>query len=151
MKKAADVFVLWANTTLSKEDFDLELEEMLPEKRRRKIKMMAGEKASDKSFTNANSAYETQVHNQAMDTVTESIHMRFLTHRSLYADLGLLDPRNFTEVSSTGLPDTAFQEMSKCLLRFDSRATPANLQSELKCLAAQWPRLNLFFRSTKSG
>lgn len=59
MKKAADVFVLWTNTTLSKEDFDLELEEMLPEKRRRKIKMMAGEKASDKSFTNANSAYET--------------------------------------------------------------------------------------------
>lgn len=141
VKKAADVFVQWANTTLSEEDCDLELEETLPEKRRRKTKMMAGEKASDESFTNANSAYEAQVHNQVMDTVTESIHMRFLTHGSLYADLALLDPRNFTEVSSTGLPDTAFQEMSKCLLRFDSRTTPTNLQSELKCLAAQWPRL----------
>ncbi|KAK0148974.1 hypothetical protein N1851_010581 [Merluccius polli] len=31
--------------------------------------------------------------------------------------------------------------LSKCLLKFDNRATTANLQSELKSLAAQWPRL----------
>lgn len=39
------------------------------------------------------------------------------------------------------LPDAAFQELSKNLLKFDNRATPANLQCELKCLAVQWPWL----------
>ena len=38
-------------------------------------------------------------------------------------------------------PDSTFQELSKCLLGFDSRAV--NLQSELKCLATQWPRLKM--------
>jgi len=55
--------------------------------------------------------------------------------------LAILYPRNFPEVSSSGLPDSAFHELNKYLLRFDNRATPAHLQSELKCLAVKWPRL----------
>ena len=78
-----------------------------------------------------------------MDTITESIHRRFLTHGTLYSDLALLDLRNFAEMSSDALPDFAFQECSKCLLRFDSRATAVNLHSQLKCLAAQWPQLKM--------
>lgn len=141
VKQAADGFVQFANVKLTEEECDLEVEEMLPEKRTRKKKMMAGEMASDEVFSNASIAYEANVHNQIMDTVTESIHRRFLSHGALYADLALLDPRNFPEVSLSGLPDAALMELSKCLLKFDNRATTANLQSELKSLAAQWPRL----------
>ena len=34
-----------------------------------------------------------------------------------------------------------FEELSKCLIKFDSRATVENLQSELKSLASQWEKL----------
>ncbi len=134
VKIAADNFFKWANAELmSDEECELEVEETLPEKQKRK-KMMPGEMASDESFIDANSAYEAGVHNQ-------SIHQCFLTHGSLYADLAILNPRNFPKVSSSGLPDSTFQELRKCLLKFDNRANPAHLQSELKCLAVQFPRL----------
>lgn len=141
VKQAADYFVQFANAKLSDEECDLEVEAMLPEKRAKKKKKMPGEMADDATFTSASSAYEANVHNAIMDTVTETLHRRFLSHGALYADLALLDPRNFSEVSSSGLPDTALTELSKCLLKFDNRATTAALQSELKNLAAQWPRL----------
>ncbi|KAK0148975.1 Zinc finger MYM-type protein 1 [Merluccius polli] len=43
VKQAADGFVQFANEKLTEEQCDLEVEEMLPEKRTRKKKMMAGE------------------------------------------------------------------------------------------------------------
>lgn len=39
------------------------------------------------------------------------------------------------------LPNSALQEISKCLLRFDDRATVSTLQTELSSLAYQWDRL----------
>ena len=145
VKTAADTFVEWANAKLeAEEDCELELETTLPLKRNRKRKIMAGEMASDERLTDANRAYEVEVHNQVLETVTDSIKRRFMTHGTLYADLAVLDPRNFPQVcSAEALPDSTFQDLSKCLLKFDSRATAANLQSELKCLAAQWPRLKM--------
>lgn len=131
VKQAADTFIQWANA-------QLELVAALPQKRKRKRKMMADEMTSDESLTDANSAYEVEVHNQIMDTITESIHRRFLTHGTLYADLALLDPRNFAEVLLDALPDSAFQELSKYLLRFDSRATAVSFWQlsghSIKCL-----------------
>lgn len=61
----------------------------------------------------------------------------------MYADLALLDPKNFSQLTyrASALPQTALQELSKCLIKFDSRATVANLQSELMSLAEQWTRL----------
>lgn len=88
VKQAADTFIQWANA-------QLELVAALPQKRKRKRKMIADEMTSDESLTDANSAYEVEVHNQIMDAITESIHRRFQTHGTLYADLALLDPRNF--------------------------------------------------------
>lgn len=74
VKTAADIFVQWANAKLmAEEDCELELEAILPQKRKRKRKIMAGEMASDESLTDGNSAYEVEVHNQVMDTITESI------------------------------------------------------------------------------
>uniref|UniRef100_A0A8C6LH54 DUF4371 domain-containing protein n=1 Tax=Nothobranchius furzeri TaxID=105023 RepID=A0A8C6LH54_NOTFU len=79
--QAADTVVQWANTQLMvEEDCELELEAELPQKR----KMMAGEMTSDETLTDPYRAYEVEVHNQIMDTITESIHGRFLTHATLY-------------------------------------------------------------------
>ena len=71
-----------------------------------------------------------------MDTVAGSMHQRFLKNGTLYADLALLDPKNFSQVTSCGegFPEAALQELSKCLLPFDDRATEAELQSELSNL-----------------
>ncbi len=78
-----------------------------------------------------------------MDTVVESLHQRFLCNGTLYADLALLDPTNFDQITTntSDLPQTALQEISKCLLKFDSTATVTKLQCELSSLAEQWPRL----------
>lgn len=78
-----------------------------------------------------------------MDTVVESLHQRFPSNATLYADLALMDPKNFDQImaNTSDLPQTALQELSKCLLKFDSTATVTNLQSELSSLAEQWPRL----------
>lgn len=76
-----------------------------------------------------------------MDTICESIHRRFLSHGTLYADFAFLEPRNFLEICPNNLPPSALQELSKCLLPFDDRATVTNLQCELKSLAAHWEKL----------
>ncbi|XP_060781697.1 uncharacterized protein LOC132889330 isoform X2 [Neoarius graeffei] len=87
--------------------------------------------------------YRINVHNRIMDTVIESMHQRFLKNGTLYADLALLDPKNFSQVKSysSGFPETALKDLSKCLLPFDDRAMVTNLQSELLSLAGQWDKL----------
>ena len=64
-----------------------------------------------------------------------------MTHGTLFADLAWLDPRSFDKIRTTTFPNTAFEVLSRCLMKFDSSATVDNLQSELKCLAGQWDRL----------
>ena len=39
-----------------------------------------------------------------------------------------MDPINFQEIRTKGLPNTAMKDLSKCLLTFDVRATVDNLQ-----------------------
>lgn len=102
---------------------------------------MPREMAHDEIMSNAERAYEVHVHNQIMDTAVEVIHRRFLSHGTLYNDLAILDPRNFPEIRTNGLPQSALQELSKCLLKFNNKATGDNLQCELKNLARQWDRL----------
>ena len=60
---------------------------------------------------------------------------------SLYNDLAILDSRNFPEIRTNGLPQSALQELNKCLLKFNNKATVDNLQCELKNLTRQWDRL----------
>lgn len=81
------------------------------------------------------------VHNTIVDTAIEDIHRRFMSHGILFADFAWLDPRNFHQIRATSLPSNELQDLSKCLIKFDSKATVDNLQSELKSLAGQWNRL----------
>lgn len=87
---------------------------------------MPGEIPQAETVTSPEKVYEVTVHNQIMDTATETINRRFLSH----ADLALLDPRHFTQVKSLCLLPVMFQELRKSLLRFDSKATVENLQCE---------------------
>ena len=62
-----------------KEVAEMEVEATLPKKISRKKKTMPGEMVEDEASTDAEMAYTVEVHNQVMDTVTESIHHHFLT------------------------------------------------------------------------
>ena len=61
---------------------------------------------------------------------------RFSANAKLASDLACLDPKNFP-IRINGLPNSALQEISKCLLTFDDRATVSTLQTELSSLAYQ--------------
>lgn len=85
-----------------------------------------------------------------MDTVVGSINRRFSANANLASDFACLDPKQFPEIRANGLPSTALQEISKCVLRFDDskcvlrfddRATVSTLHGELYSLASQWERL----------
>ena len=97
VKTAADQFVQWANNTLQEqsEETDLEVETTLPQKRGRRKKSMPGEMSRDESVTDAETSYKIEVQNRIMDTVAGSMHQHFLKNGTLYADLALLDPKNF--------------------------------------------------------
>lgn len=143
VKDAADNFVKWANVKLEEQDeeIDMEVEASLPQRRPKKKKSMPGEMSQDETSSDALETYEVKVHNPIMDTVIEAIQRRFLAHGSLYADLSFLDPKNFPQIKTSALPDSALQDLSRWLIKFDSSATVENLQSELKSLASQWERL----------
>ena len=102
---------------------------------------MPGELAEDEITTDAERAYKVDIYNIIMATICESIHRRFLSHSTLYADFAVLEPRNFLEICSNNLPPSVLQELSKCLRPFDDRATVTNIQCELKSLAAHWEKL----------
>ncbi|XP_051992935.1 uncharacterized protein LOC127651233 isoform X2 [Xyrauchen texanus] len=144
VKEAADQFVVWANgELLEKEDCEMEVEVALPEKRVKKKKIMPGELAEDEPLTAAERDFEVTIHNVIMDTVTQSIHERFAVSAKLCSDFASLDPKNFPEVRDKGLPGSAMQNLSSCLMKFDARSTTGTLQAELASLATQWERLKL--------
>ncbi|KAJ4942060.1 hypothetical protein JOQ06_011930 [Pogonophryne albipinna] len=100
VKTAAATFVQWANnqTEEQSEETELEVEAALPQKRCRKKKTMPGEMSKDEAVTDAETSYKIDVHNQIMDTVTGSMHQRFLKNGTMYADLALLDPKRFSQM-----------------------------------------------------
>lgn len=77
----------------------------------------------------AEKVYEVKVHNTILDTAIEAVHRRFVTHGTLLVDLAWLDPRKFDKVRTVSLPCNALENLSTCLLKFDSRATINNLQN----------------------
>lgn len=135
VKKAADNFVEWTNGILEEQqNCDAEAQTALPEKRTKKKKRRPGELAEDED-------YEIKIHNVILDTVAESIHHRYAANAVLCADVSCMDPKRFPEIREKGLPNTAMKELSKCLLKFDDRATVEALQAELTSLAQHWEGL----------
>lgn len=143
-KWAADEFVKWANGKLQEEEeCELVVQAAFSERRIRKKKRMPGELVEDEQLASADTDFEVKVHNVIVDTVTAAIQRRFSANAKLCSDFACLDPRNFTHVRENGVPSSALEEISKCLLKFDDRATVGTLCGELYSLASQWDRLKM--------
>ncbi|XP_059901454.1 uncharacterized protein LOC132452716 [Gadus macrocephalus] len=142
VKDATESFVKWANDKLEEqnEEMGMEVEVSLPQRRPKK-KSMPGEMAQDETSNDPSKTYEVKVHNQIMDTVIEAMQRRFHDNGNLYADLSILDPRNFPDIKTSGLPESALKDLSRSLIKFNNSATISNLQSELESLASQWDML----------
>lgn len=93
--------------------------------------MMPGELLGDVPVASPEAAFEVNVHNVILDTVTNSIGLRFAANAKLVSDFACLDPKNFPEIRLNRLASSALTEISKSLLRFDERATISALQTEL--------------------
>lgn len=144
VKKAAAVFVQWANAQLKEhKDCDAVVESALPEKRVKKKKAMPGELAQDEPLPDADTDFKIKVHYVILDIIKESIHRRFAASAVLCSEFACMDPKNFKHMREDGLQETALQELSKCLLKFNDRAIVGNLQAELKNLANQWETLKM--------
>ncbi len=145
IKAAADRFFQWANEKLQEQDeeTELEVETTLRPKRRKKKVIRPGEIAHVETVTSLQKTFEISVHNSIMVTFTETRYRRFLSHGTLYSDLSLLDLRNFSQVKSSPLPRATFQELSKCLLKFNTKATAENLLCKLDSFAQQWKGLKM--------
>ncbi|XP_053274770.1 uncharacterized protein LOC128436886 isoform X1 [Pleuronectes platessa] len=143
VKDATESFVKWANDKLEEQDEEMgmEVEVSLPQRRPKKKKSMPGEMAQDETSNDPSKTYEVKVHNQIMDTVIEAMQRLFLDNGNLYADLSILDPQNFPDIKTSGLPESALKDLSRCLIKFNNSATISNLQSELESLASQWDML----------
>ena len=143
VKDATESFVKRANDKLEEKDEEMgmEVEVSLPQRRPKKKKSMPGVMAQDETSNDPSKTYEVKVHNQIMDTVIEAMQRRFLDNGNLYEDLSILDPRNFPDIKTSGLPESALKDLSRCLIKFNSSATISNLQTELESLASQWDML----------
>lgn len=135
----------WANGKLQEEEeCELVVQAAFSERRIRKKKRMPGELAEDEQLASADTDFEVKVHNVIVDTVIGSIQRRFSANAKLCSDFACLDPRNFAHVRENGLPSSALEEISKCLLKFDdSLATVGTLCGELYSLASKWERLKM--------
>lgn len=77
---------------------------------------MPGEVAEDEQLASADTDFKVRAH--IVDTVTDSIHKRFSTNAKVCSDFACLNPRNVAHVKENGLPSSALEEISKCLLKF---------------------------------
>ena len=142
--KAANVFVEWANDKLEENESEEVVQAALPQRKIRKKKTMPGEEAEEEHILSAEDQYRIKVHNIILDTETdESIQTRYSANGALYDDFVCLDPRNFDTLRVKNLPSESLEQLSRCLLRFDDRATPGRLKAELYNLANQWERIKL--------
>ena len=84
-----------------------------------KEKRKPDELAEDEPIANADMDYKIKIHNVVLDTVVESIHLRYAVDAVLCADVSCMNPKHFPEIREKGLPKTAMKELSKCLLECD--------------------------------
>ncbi|KAL4135492.1 hypothetical protein QTP88_007098 [Uroleucon formosanum] len=145
IKLSADSFVVWANTELDLRfdgDSPIIVNEILPNIRTRKKKMLPGEISNDNLIHEGPlKKFEIEVHNIILDTVVESIKKRFIKHRKLYNDLSCLSPTYFPYIIQNGLPDQALTTLCEKLNNLNLNITYIGLKDELIHFAKNWDKL----------
>ncbi|CAI6362566.1 unnamed protein product [Macrosiphum euphorbiae] len=144
IKLSAESFVIWANTELDLQfngDSPITVNEILPNIRTRKKKMLPGEISNDMVHEHPLKKFEIEVHNRILDIVVESINKRFIKHRKLYNDLSCLSPSYFSYIIQNGLPDQALTTLCDKLKSLNSNITYNGLKDELIHFAKNWDKL----------
>ena len=88
------------NSKLDAYDLDLQVESELPLKAVHRKKVKSGEKARDEIIADVLKAYEVNIHNVILDTAVRSITDRFPKNKLFYADLSILDAKNFHQLKN---------------------------------------------------
>lgn len=146
VKKQADKFIILMNGKLEKTESESRLAKELPSKRSRIVKSMPGETARHEVVTDSLKFYEINTHNVILDKTVSEITRRFSKNGSFYADLSILDPKNFEQIKKNpeNLKAPIMEELSKVLIKFDPNATAENLRSEFESFISNWD----FFKLT---
>lgn len=116
------------------------LETALPQKRRKKKKVMADELIEDEAncfdpLTN----FKINVFNLVMDRIVQSLDSRFVQHKQLFHDLSCLDARNFKSISEKGIEDESLKNIIKLCPQVNKR----QVISELSSFASNFETLKL--------
>lgn len=138
---AANRFYTYASAELERRDSRVELEQQLPVKRQRRVKVMDGEMANDESINDEMKKYEVEVHNRIMDIIINSINERFTKNIAVYRQFACFDPRSFNELLDNGIDVKMFSFLSEKLLCFNDEATPENIRTQLLSFASNWKSL----------
>ena len=98
---------------------DLVAQTALPEKcvQKKKKKRMVAELSEDELVV--------------LPDMTSSKDRMFSDNAQLASDVACLDLKNFSRMKDNGLPNSALQQTSDCLLRFDGKAPVGTLPTEL--------------------
>ncbi|KAL4083714.1 hypothetical protein QTP88_029030 [Uroleucon formosanum] len=134
--KAAKTFVDFAVKKFDEKDIEIEIEENLPKKRKRTVKRMDGELTRDEEVsTEEIDQFCIKIFNFTMDTIINSLEVRFLAHRILYTDLECFDPQRFDDIRKNGLSSNALFKICELLPSIDQ----PKLKEELISFATSWP------------
>lgn len=108
------------------------------------VKKRFDEKSKDESPSTEKDRFEITVYNVIMDTVVSSMEKRFSKNLDLRRDLAVLDPKYFTEISSSQkLPENCMVFLYKKIDKFNPLATPGTIKEELISFASNWDKLKL--------
>lgn len=139
IKTSADEFVAWANDELANQNLESEIRCNLPEIRGRRRKRLPGELASDETIENPEERFKINCFYVTIDNAIMALDRRFNSlDNSFYADIALLDPKNFGDIRENGMKPPLLDALSVKLLPFNPKASPDNLRGELITLAGQW-------------
>jgi len=135
--KAAKTFVDFAIKKIDeKELHDIEIEEKLSKKRKRTVKRMDGELTRDEEvYPEEIDQFRIKIFNYTMDTIINSLEVRFLDHHILYRDLECFDPQWFDDIRKNGLSSNALIKICELLPSIDQ----PKLKEELISFTTSWP------------
>lgn len=140
-KEAADKFVQRANIQLESLESNLIVEDSFPEVRQRKKKRLFSYESEDTQSNNLLYSYECNVYNSMIDTIINSLEIRFEKHGQHWADFSCLDPQNFKEISRQ-VPPNSLEKVFSIIKQFNNDITLQSLQQELQDFALKWETLS---------
>lgn len=140
-------------TVMSEKTEDLEnvfVETKLPEKRKKFVKLMSGEKARDESANlDSVTRYRVETFQNIMDNMLSSLERRFSQNKDLMQAFAYLDPKRFVDICN-GVLNLDDGQAENPLKRLASliKLDHSSLVRELKSFATSYDSLSLSLEAT---